>query len=267
VICYWISIYCEIRLHKHSNLRFTLHIVVVTIQSSVLAIRVDLCGLRTNSSLIRSTCSLADGRPEILEMQAFVQKVITPACDRLLDRRILPKCYSEPAPNSSHRFWLRKPQTTLQSLLLRRHFRTRTVTALQWPGSELSRYRLRSVSIHLPSYFIVVTALINLTVKVKLSLCFNWAPCHWGVLGEWRYSSTQYLGTRWRWVVSFTPMRFYPQWKIPWYPMDRRLGGPQSRSGRGGEEKNPQPLPGLKPPIIQPIAQRYTTELSRLISG
>jgi hypothetical protein len=22
--------------------------------------------------------------------------------------------------------------------------------------------------------------------NVKLSLCFNWAPCHEGVLGEWR---------------------------------------------------------------------------------
>jgi len=27
----------------------------------------------------------------------------------------------------------------------------------------------------------------------------------------------------------------------PWYPLDRRLGGPQSRSGHsGGEEKNSQ---------------------------
>jgi hypothetical protein len=41
--------------------------------------------------------------------------------------------------------------------------------------------------------------------------------------------------------------------------------GPQSRSGRsGGEEKNSQPLPGLEPPIIQPVAQHYTTELTRL---
>jgi hypothetical protein len=28
--------------------------------------------------------------------------------------------------------------------------------------------------------------------------------------------------------------------------LDRRLGGPQSRSGRGGEEKNSQPLPGIE---------------------
>jgi hypothetical protein len=39
--------------------------------------------------------------------------------------------------------------------------------------------------------------------------------------------------------------------------LDRRLGGLQSRSGRSGEEKNSQPLPGLEPTIIQPVAQRY----------
>jgi hypothetical protein len=50
------------------------------------------------------------------------------------------------------------------------------------------------------------------------------------------------LGTRWRWVVSFTPRPLYPQGKSPWYTLDRRLGGPESRSGRGGEEKNFQPL-------------------------
>jgi hypothetical protein len=54
------------------------------------------------------------------------------------------------------------------------------------------------------------------------------------------------LGTRWRWVVSFTPRPLYPQGKSPWYPLDRGLGGPQSRSGRGGEEKNSQPLPGIE---------------------
>jgi hypothetical protein len=44
----------------------------------------------------------------------------------------------------------------------------------------------------------------------------------------------------------------------------RRLIGGQSWSGCGGEEKNCQPLPGHKPPIIQPVAQCYTTELSQL---
>jgi hypothetical protein len=32
-----------------------------------------------------------------------------------------------------------------------------------------------------------------------------------------------------------------PSGKEPWYPFDRKLGGPQSRSIRGGEEKNSQP--------------------------
>jgi hypothetical protein len=38
----------------------------------------------------------------------------------------------------------------------------------------------------------------------------------------------------------------------PWCPLHRRLGGPQSQSGHSGEEKNYQPLPGLKLPIIHP---------------
>jgi hypothetical protein len=65
-------------------------------------------------------------------------------------------------------------------------------------------------------------------------------------------------------VVSFTPRSLYPQGKSPCYPLDRRLGGPQSRSERGGDEKNSQSLLGLERPIIQPVAQRYTTELSWL---
>jgi hypothetical protein len=73
------------------------------------------------------------------------------------------------------------------------------------------------------------------------------------------------LGTRWRWMVSFTPLLLYLQGNGPWHPLDRRLGGLQSRYGPGGEEKNSQPLPGLELPIIRPVAQCYTTELSRLL--
>jgi hypothetical protein len=43
------------------------------------------------------------------------------------------------------------------------------------------------------------------------------------------------------------------QGKSLWYPLDRMLGGPQNRSGRGGEGKNLQPLPGLELQIIQPV--------------
>jgi hypothetical protein len=61
--------------------------------------------------------------------------------------------------------------------------------------------------------------------------------------------------------------RHQMEWVVscPWYPLDRRVGGPQSRYGCGSEEENSQPLPGIKPPIIQPIAQCYTAELSRLL--
>jgi hypothetical protein len=55
-----------------------------------------------------------------------------------------------------------------------------------------------------------------------------------------------------------------PPGKRPCYPLDRRLSGPQSRSGHDGEEKNSQPPPGLEPPIIQPVAQRYTTTIMHL---
>jgi hypothetical protein len=41
--------------------------------------------------------------------------------------------------------------------------------------------------------------------------------------------------------------------------------GPNAGLDAGGEDKNSHLLPGLEPPIIQPIAQRYATELSRLL--
>jgi hypothetical protein len=78
---------------------------------------------------------------------------------------------------------------------------------------------------------------------------FNRAPRHEGVLGEWMYSSTHFvLGTRWRWAFSFKPRPLYPQENSPWYPLDRRLGGPQSQSGRGGEEKNSLASAGTRTP-------------------
>jgi hypothetical protein len=43
--------------------------------------------------------------------------------------------------------------------------------------------------------------------------------------------------TRWRWMISFTPRSLYPREIAPGTGWNRRLGGPQSWSGRGGEEK------------------------------
>jgi hypothetical protein len=55
------------------------------------------------------------------------------------------------------------------------------------------------------------------------------------------------LGTRWRWVVSFKPRPIYPPGNSTKYPLDRRVGRPENRSGRGGEEKKSLTLPGIEP--------------------
>jgi hypothetical protein len=67
------------------------------------------------------------------------------------------------------------------------------------------------------------------------------------------------------WSAS-RPGRLSPG-KGPTFPLVRRLGGPQSRSGCGGEEKNSQLLPRIEPPTIQSVAQRCNTELIHLHHG
>jgi hypothetical protein len=49
-----------------------------------------------------------------------------------------------------------------------------------------------------------------------------------------------------------TPTALYPRGKEPRYPLYRRLGGPQSRSGRTDQRKNPLPLSGIKPRSSSP---------------
>jgi hypothetical protein len=81
-------------------------------------------------------------------------------------------------------------------------------------------------------------------VKVKLSLCLSKHHAMKTNSGsEGIAPRILDLGTIWRWVVSFTPQPLYPQGKSPRCPLDRRLGGPQSRSRRGDEEKNSQAAP------------------------
>jgi hypothetical protein len=48
---------------------------------------------------------------------------------------------------------------------------------------------------------------------------------YWGM--EVQHHAFFDLGTRWRWVVSFTPRPLYSWGKSPLYPLDRRLGGAQ----------------------------------------
>jgi hypothetical protein len=83
-----------------------------------------------------------------------------------------------------------------------------------------------------------------LKIKVKWSR-HHAINTYWGSGGTDPYVLD--LGTRWRWVVSFTRRQFYPQRNNPPYHLDRRLGGPQSRSGRSGEEKKSQPPPRIEP--------------------
>jgi hypothetical protein len=57
-------------------------------------------------------------------------------------------------------------------------------------------------------------------------------------MGEWIIDPCSLdLGSRWRWLVSFTPRPPYPRGKNPQCPLDTRLCGPQIRSGRCEEEK------------------------------
>jgi hypothetical protein len=63
------------------------------------------------------------------------------------------------------------------------------------------------------------------------------ATRHGGTWGERRYSSYSYLTSALDGGVSgqrHAPAALYPRGKDPRYPLDRTLGGPQSRSGRSG---------------------------------
>jgi hypothetical protein len=49
-----------------------------------------------------------------------------------------------------------------------------------------------------------------------------------------------------------------PRRKSPWYPLDRRLGGSQSRSGRSGENSWPYRGSNSDLSVVQPLRIRYT---------
>jgi hypothetical protein len=64
-------------------------------------------------------------------------------------------------------------------------------------------------------------------------------------------------GTRWKWVANFTP--------LPLYPLDRRLGEPQNRSGRCEEKNIAKSNPGR--PASSPFVHllSYITILSMVV--
>jgi hypothetical protein len=85
-------------------------------------------------------------------------------------------------------------------------------------------------------------------VKVKLSLCLT---KHHTIKTYWRRGGIAPrildLGTNGGEWSALRLCRFTLRERTPWYPLDRRLGVPQSRPGRGGEKENPQPPPGVEP--------------------
>jgi hypothetical protein len=90
---------------------------------------------------------------------------------------------------------------------------------------------------------LAVTEQVNVKVKLSLYLTkYQAMKTYWG--SEDIAPRTINRGIRWRWVVSFTSRPPYRFGKSPHWPLDRRLGWSQSRSGRGGgpcpcRESNP----------------------------
>jgi hypothetical protein len=59
----------------------------------------------------------------------------------------------------------------------------------------------------------------------------------------------------------------FPPGKEPQYPLDRRLGGHQSWSGRGGEEKKDDfpALTGISTVVVQPsLTGNYVVSISKV---
>jgi len=89
-------------------------------------------------------------------------------------------------------------------------------------------------------------------VKDKVVSVLYQPSCHED-MGEWRYSSMySYLGTRWRWVVSFIPWPLCPSERTSQNPLDGRLDGPQSFLGFDGERETFLPLPRIQTWLSNP---------------
>jgi hypothetical protein len=103
-------------------------------------------------------------------------------------------------------------------------------------------------------------------VNVELSLCLTNEALR-----------REDLATSRRWIVSFTPRLLYPR-----DPLDRRLSGPHSQSGRRGEEKildatgtgTPTPRSSSPYPVAIPtalsrlhITLRSTLKVNRRLGG
>jgi hypothetical protein len=102
-------------------------------------------------------------------------------------------------------------------------------------------------------------------IQGKVVPALNYVPYHEDILCLLRHHATKTygvgrsralrilnLGTRWTWVVNFTPHLFYPHRNSPWYPCQRELDGPQSQSEHGGKELKSLPQLGTEPQSSSP---------------
>jgi hypothetical protein len=96
------------------------------------------------------------------------------------------------------------------------------------------------------------------TKKVNLSLSTPWRHTESGGIAPVILK----FSTRWRWVVSFTPR--YLLGKSPRYRLNMSQGGPQSQSGRFGEDKNLLFLVGNRKTIPR-LSCRLVTILTELL--
>jgi hypothetical protein len=99
-------------------------------------------------------------------------------------------------------------------------------------------------------------------VKGKVVPVLNWAPCHEGVLGEWRYSSTHSLtsaldGSEWS---ALHPVRFTLKERAPGIHWIGAWVGPRAVLDAVVKREIPSPRRESNPrtSIVQAVAQRYT---------
>jgi hypothetical protein len=108
---------------------------------------------------------------------------------------------------------------------------------------------------------------VTLKVKVKLCLCLTKHHAMKAYVGNGGIAPRILdLGTRWRWVISFTPQPLYPQERTPGIHWIGGWVSPRAGLDAGVRRKIPSPYRDSNPPppIIQPVSQQYTTELSRI---
>jgi hypothetical protein len=124
--------------------------------------------------------------------------------------------------------------------------------------------QLCSLSVPILSFtsYTLLSFITMVKVKVTLSLCFNWAPRHEGVLGEWRYSSTHSLTSALdggEWLTS-RPGRFTHRERATCTHWIRGWVGPRAILDAVVKRKvlSPRRVSNPRTPIIQPVAQRYT---------